>query len=180
MPPRPEADQGRVAIGRIRRAHGVRGELCVQPYAAEPSRYASLECVEVKGAQRAVVGVRTHGADILMCLEGVESRSDADALRGAELFVAARERAPLPEGRYYVDDLVGITAVDVDGATLGRVEEVLALPAQDLLRLSTPYGEGLVPMVKAMVVAIDLNARRIVLDLPAGLLPEPPDGGTSR
>jgi 16S rRNA processing protein RimM len=71
-----------------------------------------------------------------------------------------------------VDDLIGLSAVDRAGETLGRVEEVLPMPAHDVLRLSTPHGEGLVPMVRAMVVEIDLEAGRMVLDLPAGLLPE--------
>lgn len=146
----------------------------MQPYASEPSRYASLRLVELGGVEREVLAVRSHGPDILMQVAGVPDRAAAEALRGAELFVPARERAPLPEGRYYVDDLVGVAAVDPDGAPLGRVEEVMALPAHDVLRLSTPFGEGLVPMVRAMVVAVDLDQRRIVLDLPAGLLPQPP------
>ena len=152
----------------------MRGELCVQPYASDPSRYDRLRRVVVGGCERAVVAARPHGPDILVRLEGVGDRAAADALRGEELFVPASERAPLPEGRYYVDDLVGLAAVGPDGAWLGRVEEVLALPAHDVLRLSTPWGEGLVPMVKAMVLAVDLSAGRIVLDPPAGLLPEPP------
>jgi 16S rRNA processing protein RimM len=161
-----------VAIGRIRRAHGVRGELCVQPYAAEPSRYASLREVAIGDDVMRVTAVRSHGEDMLLSLEGVSDRKSAEALRGQELFVPASERAPLPDGRYYVDDLVGLAAVDPAGNVLGRVEEVLALPAHDVLRLSTPHGEGLVPMVKAMVLAIDLGSGRIVLDLPLGLLPE--------
>ncbi len=152
----------------------------MQPYAAEPSRYASLGAVEIGGTMRRVEGVRGHAGDVLVRLEGVGDRSAAAALRGLELFVAAEERAPLPEGRYYVDDVVGLEAVDPDDAPLGRVEEVLPLPAHDVLRLSTPYGEGLVPMVKAMVVRVDLAAGRIVLDLPPGLLPEPPAGRAAR
>lgn len=146
----------------------------MQPYAADPSRYDTLRRVQVGGAELAVLGVRAHGADILMRLAGVVDRGGAEALRGQELFVPASERAPLAKGRYYVDDLVGLTAVDRSGAPLGRVEEVLALPAHDVLRLVTPHGEGMVPMVKTMVVAVDLDAGRIVLDPPAGLLPEPP------
>ena len=148
----------------------------MQPYAADPSRYASLREVEVGGAWLRVVGVRDVGGDVLLRLDGVADRDAADALRGKELFVVGAARAPLPEGRYYVDDLVGLAAVDRTGRALGRVEEVLDLPAHDVLRLSTPHGEGLVPMVKAMVLEIDLAGGRVVLDPPAGLLPEPPRG----
>jgi 16S rRNA processing protein RimM len=160
-----------VAIGRIRRPHGVHGEFHLEPYAADLGRYASLGRVVVGGTARRVVRARVGAAGVLLTLEGVADREAAQALAGEELFVAVEERAALPADRYYVDDLIGLAVVDRGGARLGTVAGVLAQPAQDLLEVDTPAGRALVPLVRAIVVDVDLAGGRVVVDPPAGLIP---------
>jgi len=176
--PRPSAEGARVAVGRVRRAHGVRGELVVEPYGDDLDRFRALGEVCVGDEAHTVTAVRPHQGMVLMQLEAVCDRTAAAALAGAEVTVPGQERAPLPQGRYYLDDLVGLTVVAPDGRALGQVREVLRYPAQDLLRLDTPAGEGLVPMVRAFVLSVDLVAGRIVVDAPPGLLPEREGAGT--
>jgi 16S rRNA processing protein RimM len=171
-----------VAIGRVRRPHGVRGELSVEPYAADVARYESLGRVFVDGIERRVRGVRVHGDAVLLTLEGVDGREAADALRNMEICVPAAERAPLPPERFYIDDLIGLRVVDTKGRARGVVQSVLERPGADLLQVRTPSGgEGLVPMVRAIVKQVDVAAGEILIDPPEGLLPDPDgDGGGAR
>ncbi|MCL6595328.1 MAG: ribosome maturation factor RimM [Firmicutes bacterium] len=161
-----------VAVGRVRRPHGVRGEMWLEPYAADPARYRALRRVFVGGRPYPVAGVRVGREGILLRLAGVDDRTAADALRGLEVCVPAEERAELPAGRYYVDDLVGLRVLGPDGRPLGTAVDVRSLPAQDVLVVRTKQGEAWVPMVRALVREVDVAAGRIVIDPPAGLLPE--------
>ena len=182
MEPKADSSGELVAIGRVRRPHGVHGELSVEPYAADVARYASLKRVFVDGIERRVRGVRAHGDAVLMVLEGVDGREAADALRDQEISVPASERAPLPPERFYIDDLVGLRVLDQEGRVRGVVKAVLERPAADLLEVRTPDGaEALVPLVKAIVRRVDVAAGEVVVDPPQGLLPDPDgDGGGGR
>lgn len=178
MEPKASSSGGLVAIGRVRRPHGIRGELSVEPYAADMARYASLERVFVDGTERGVRGVRVHGNAVLMVLEGVDGREAADALRNVEICVPATERAPLPPERFYIDDLVGLRVIDTEGRVRGVVDAVLERPGADLLQLRTPSGaQGLVPLVRAIVRRVDVAAGEVVVDPPQGLLPDPDGHG---
>ena len=105
---------------------------------------------------------RLHGRWGLAAFAGMEDRSAAEALIGRSLMVRDEDRWPLPEGRYYADDLVGMAAVGVGGADLGRVQGVVPGLAHDLLQLSSG---PLVPMVRAWV-AIDSETRRVTVLMP--------------
>lgn len=172
MEPKPSERGGLVAIGRVRRPHGVRGELCVEPYAADMHRYDSLQRVFIREREHRVRSVRPHGDVVLLFLEGVDGREAAEAMRNVEVAVPATERAPLPPDRFYIDDLVGLRVVDTEGRLRGSVVEVMERPGAHLLRLTTPAGEeGFVPLVRAIVKGVDVAAGEVVIDPPEGLLP---------
>jgi 16S rRNA processing protein RimM len=110
-----------------------------------------------------VLDWKRAGANIAVRLEGVETREAAQALTGAEVGVDRAALPPTSPGEYYWDDLVGLEAVNRDGAALGRVISILELPAHPVLVLAGER-ERLVPLVTERLVAVDLGNRRVTLD----------------
>lgn len=190
-------------IGYVRRAHGVRGALHVQlhdPQSTALERVARIFVAQPKGnneckgegkaqgkgegKDRPARELRVRGAQALsggafvLGVEGIDDRDAAEALQGATLLAVRADLGPLEEDELYVADLIGCAAVREDGMVLGQVTAVPNLAGQDLLALALPGGgEALVPYVPALVLAVDLDARRVVLDPPEGLLEleaEPP------
>jgi 16S rRNA processing protein RimM len=154
------------------RPHGLRGEVLVVYVSNRPERF-SAGSVLFTGGRALVVGAARpfggpepagrppRGSRWLVGFEGIGDRDAAEALRGAVLEGEALE--DLPEGEWWVHDLVGAEVVDPGGRTLGRVAAIEANPAHDLLVLE---GGGLVPIVFVVEVA----PGRVVVDPPAGLL----------
>lgn len=122
-----------------------------------------------KGRDLVVEAARGHRDRFLVTFEGVETRSEAELLRGA-LYVAEEEKRELEEDEYWLQDLVGCRVETVDGDAIGEVVDVIEAPAQDLLVVSTPDGERYVPMVKEIVPSVDVAARTVTVAPPDGLL----------
>lgn len=141
-------------------------------------RYDSLARVFLAGRAYVVRSARPQGDTLLLALEGVDSREAADALRNVEIDVPLAERAPLAPDRFYLDDLLGLRVIDPAGRLVGTVVEVLERPAAEVLRIRmADGGEGLVPLVRAIVQQVDLAAGEVRIDPPRGLLPEHAPGG---
>lgn len=158
-----------VPVGRVAKAHGIRGEVSIEILSDHPERFAVGALLGHRDAQLTVETVRPHQGRLLVKFEEVADRNDAERLRGAMLTVPSAERLPLPEGRYYPSDLVGLDVVAADGTTLGRFARVVESPAHDLWAVAVGAREVLVPAVEAFIVSVDLPARRITLDPPEGL-----------
>jgi 16S rRNA processing protein RimM len=123
------------------------------------------------GTGREVVIERawTHNGEIVVQFQGVDTRNAAEELRGLELRIPASERPPLTEGEYYLSDLVGCVVVDTDGREIGEVAAWHDYGAAPLLEVRRGEQEILVPFTPAIWREVDLEKRRIVVDLPAGL-----------
>ena len=163
----------RVCVGAIAGAWGVRGEVRLKSFCADPeaiATYAPLWTEDggrsfvVKVTRRIPNGLAAH-------LSGVQSREEAETLRGTRLF-AARDRLPaLPDDEFYHADLIGLDVFDPGGAPIGRVHAVLNHGAGDLLEIIV-QGRAqslLLPFTRAVVPTVDLARRRIVADPPEEL-----------
>lgn len=158
-----------VLVGRVAKAHGIRGEVSVEVLSDHPGRFI-VGAVFQSGEQDLIIEtIRPHQDRMLVKFVEVSDRNDAEAIRGAKLTIPAEERAALPEGHYYPSDLVGLDVVDPSGAKLGRFIRVVDSPAHDIWVVQNARGEVLVPAVKQFVIGVDLEARRITLDPPEGL-----------
>lgn len=140
------------------------------PISDDPHRWdPGARLVHEDGRTLTVESSRRHkGSRLLIKFAGVDGRTEAEELRGAVYVEGARRRA-LDEGEFWQSDLVGCAVVDADGLTLGEVTSVTEGAAQDLLEVDTPRGMRLVPLVEAIVVSVDLEARRITVNPPEGL-----------
>lgn len=157
-------------MGRIGKPHGIRGEVYVERISDDPGRFEiGSELIHEDGRTLRVASARAHRDRFLVRFEGIESRADAEDLRGA-LFAPSGTLRTLGEDEYWAHELIGCVVVTGAGAEVGRVEGVVDAPAQDLLVVATPAGERYVPMVRELVPEIDLAARRVVVTPPEGLL----------
>ena len=163
-----------LVVGVVRRPHGIVGELSVDPVTSFPERFrAGLSLVWQKADERrtlAVSSVRPHGNRLLVTFEGVASIDEARRLCGGDLSVHSTEAVPAPEGFYYSHELAGWRCEDVQGRLLGSVAGLEKTTAGPLLEVDTPSKKGvLVPFVQGILVTIDRDSRRVVLDPPDGL-----------
>lgn len=163
----------RVCVGAIAGAFGVRGEVRLKSFCAEPEAIAGYAPLFTEdGSRRFDVSLRGVIANGLAArLSGVETREQAEALRGVRLF-AGRDRLPsLPDDEFYHADLVGLEVLDTGGTVLGRVSAVLNHGAGDLLEVQRKGAPGLLlPFTRAAVPTVDLASGRIIADPPEGLL----------
>ncbi len=167
--------QDTVLVGRVRRAHGVRGEVVVEALSDVSGRFvvgARLLVTPVGGARRTLRAetVRGHNEGLLVRFEGVVTRDDADLLRGADLEVLSSQSPRAPAGAFYYFELVGCRCRDGRYGELGRVAEVVEDGGGLLLEIESPGRHLLVPFVRAFLKSVDVTAGEIELDLPEGLI----------
>jgi 16S rRNA processing protein RimM len=174
-------DPGFLVVGHLSRAHGIRGELYVQPLTDHPEGTFAPGAVLRQGDAQArapdpslpplhVVASRPFRDGYLVTFDGVGSRSQAETLRGRYLVRAVEEVEPPGEDEVFYHELLGSEVRTVDGVELGRVVEVYELFPADLLEVR---GEGrtyMIPFRKEIVVEVDREGRRLVVDPPDGLL----------
>ena len=149
-------------MGRVAGSYGVRGWIKVVPGGGVRDALPGLTEWWLGGEAYRVSEARVHGATIVAKLDGIETREQALALKGAKVSV---EREALPEaeeGHYYLTDLVGLEVVNEQGERLGTVKQWISNGAQDVMEVS---GERtrLIPWVPAIVKTVDLAARRVVV-----------------
>ena len=170
-----------LVVGRVGRAHGVRGEVSVQVRTDDPGRRfapGTILATDPAALGPLTVGsVRWHLGRLLVRFDGLADRTRAEELAGALLLVdSAAVGTPEDPDEFNDHDLIGLVAVTVAGDRVGTVTDVLH-HGQDLLVISAAgagagagAGETLVPFVRAIVPEVDIAAGRLVLDPPPGLL----------
>lgn len=162
-------------VGEIRRPHGLNGEVSVDPRTDFPDRFVpGLPLIWRRGENaRSLVleTVRAHSGRLLMRFEGVGSIEDAAALAGGDLCVDEEDAVSPPEDFFYGHALEGWSCTDAQGSALGVVARLEQTAAGPLLEVRTPSGrEILVPFVRPILLRVEQETRRIVLDPPPGLL----------
>lgn len=163
-----------VTVGTINGTFGVRGELRVAPESDHPHRLQTLAQMQVfvhKNGVREpyrVLSVEQQRALWHIRLEGVQTREQAQALIGGELQIPKTKVLPLPEGQYYIFQIIGLQVETEAGEVLGRVAEVLQPGANDVYVVHGKDGqELLIPAIKQVVLNIDLaNGRLVIRPLP--------------
>jgi len=162
-------------VGRVARTHGNKGQVIVNPetdFAHDRFAVGNEVVVEQHGRSttRRITAVRFQEGRPIVGLDGVETMNDAEALAGAELKMPASELGPLPANTFYRHDLVGCEVKGSAGQALGRVTGVEGPLERSLLIVATARGELMVPMAVGIVVEVDPAAKRIVVELPEGLM----------
>ncbi|GAB4530593.1 MAG: ribosome maturation factor RimM [Anaerolineae bacterium] len=163
-----------LAIGRIIRPHGLRGEVAVEVWTDFPERFDSIQVVYLGDSQQAdlwqVAACRWHKDRVLLTLRGCEDRASAESLRGLLVQIPIEEAMSLPEDEYYPHQLVGLDVVTVEGEDLGRISEVIFTNANEVYVVVGPRGQLLLPAIADVIEQIDLDNGRMTVRLMDGLV----------
>ncbi len=159
-----------VAVAHLVRARGIKGELVAIPLNDRRERFDQLRRVLVNGVELDVERVWWHGDRLILKFRGIDTRSQAEAISGTAVNVPVLERAPLPEGEFYLSDLVGCKVFHrASGHSVGTVsgwqESGGGAPLLELA--GSPI---LIPFARSICREIDIAGKRIVIDPPEGLL----------
>ena len=167
-----------LSIGKIVGAHGIKGVLKVFSYAESASRFASGLSLYLKGAGSGenvfkIKWAKAHSKVILLSLEGITNRDQAEALIGSELFISRDLLEELEEGTYYWSEIIGLAVFDMDDEYIGRVTSIIETGSNDVYVVTCPaekdVKEVLVPALTWVIKSIDLDKKIMTVDLPEGL-----------
>lgn len=165
-----------VLMGVITGVRGLKGELRVKPFNANPDEFFDYGPLLSEDGKKKFEGrvIGQAKGQLLVRLGGIGDRNAAEALKGTKLYLSREALPETDEDEFYHSDLVGLTAELLDGSVLGTIRWVLEAGAGASLEIETSSGELLVPFTKASVPIVDIQAGKVVIDPPDGLFDTPP------
>lgn len=159
----------KIKIGKTVNAVGLAGEVKIYSYAGSPERFNTLKRLYIGENEFAVESVRLKGATPIVKLSGVTNRNAAEALRERDVFMAEEDLEELPEGEYYVRDLLGFEVFEEE-RLVGTLKDILKNGPQDVYAVQTAGGkEILVPGVAEFIKKVDMDAKKIEVKLIEGM-----------
>ena len=177
-------DRSQLRVGRLTKAHGLKGAIKVELYTDDPARRftpGAIFTLQVPtsspwhGKNLELIELKWYNSHPVAFFKDVPDRSAAETLVKAILWIDHDEsESPDEEDAWFDHQLVGLKVIR-DGAEVGTVSQIDHFPAQDLLTVATASGDVLVPFVKAIVTAVDVTAGTLTVDPPLGLFEELPD-----
>jgi 16S rRNA processing protein RimM len=167
-------------LGEILRPHGVRGEIRVRVLTEYPERLPQMPQVYIGNSPEApadrpfaIERARVQQDYALVKLSGIDTRDQAEMLRGQFLMVETKDAVPLEDDEIYLYELIDMTVVTEAGDALGRLMEVIETGANDVYVIDSPeYGEVLIPATPEVILSVDTVTRTLTVRLLDGLLPE--------
>lgn len=167
---------GRIAVGVIRKSHGIRGEASVEPWTDSADRFTELDNVtlvspdESKTREMLIETARVHQGRALVKFSGIDSPEDVQTLQGWTIEIPEEEARELDEDEYFLHDLVGLTLFDANGNARGVVKDVLEGGGGLLLVVKRADGKEFeMPFAADLCTEINLAEKRMVVALPEGL-----------
>jgi len=158
-------------VGRVVAPWGRRGEVKVQVVSNFPDRFAAGQTLYVDGEPLRIEDSRYHRQHILLKFLGIDSIEEAEKLRKQDLMIPLSQVRELPPGEFYIFQLVGLDVVTADGRALGRIIDVMATGSNDVYVVAGECGEILIPAIEDVVLSIDLDRGRVLVEPIEGLLP---------
>ena len=158
----------KVVLGQIVAPHGVRGDLRIMPLTSNTQLFMDMDYLLLPDERRLqIVKARPHKNIMLVTVKEVTSIEEAEMLRGQKVSVYREDMPELPEGRYYVGDLIGLPVLDEEGGQIGVFKDVLQTGSRDVYVIQPPEGKDiLVANIPENIREIDLPNRRIIVRLP--------------
>lgn len=174
-------DRSQLRVGRLTKAHGLKGAIKIELYTDDPARRftpGAIFTLQVPtsspwhGKNLELIELKWYNSHPVAFFKDVPDRSVAETLIKAILWIDHDEsETPDEEDAWFDHQLVGLRVIR-DGVEVGTVSQIDHFPAQDLLTVATASGDVLVPFVKAIVTAVDVTARTLTVDPPLGLFEE--------
>lgn len=162
----------KIEIGKVTSAVGLKGEVKVYNYSDSADIYRTTETVYLEDERKKIQSVRTQKNMVVLKLEGVDDRNGAEKVRGKTIYITEADLPELPEGQFYVRDLIGMEVIDAEaGVPIGVVRDVIQNTAQDIFDVKTTEGKQvLIPKVPEFIIDIDKETRKIQVKLIEGMM----------
>jgi 16S rRNA processing protein RimM len=160
-------------IGKIIRPHGIRGEVAMRVMTAHPERLPKIETLYVgeKRLPHRVKQIRSHKQGMLLLLEGMADRDEAETLRGQFVYIHIKNAVPLEDGEYYLFQIEGIRVITDTGEELGHLTDLIETGANDVYVVTTPDSrEILLPVIPEVIRRVDIPAGIMTVHLLEGLI----------
>lgn len=160
-----------IEIGKIVNTHGIRGEVKIQPWCDDPYIFDELEYLIIDGKEYDIINNRMHKNCQIVQLSGITSMNDAELMRN-KIVMAEREVFDLPEGRYFITDIIGLTVKEESGRVLGIVDDVIKTGSNDVYSLKDTFNKKpvLIPVLDDVIIETNINEGYITVRLPNGLI----------
>lgn len=174
-------DPRHLILGQVLRPHGIQGELRVQLTTHYPERFKTRNLLvmgtdpenEATFVEYPVERIRLHQGYGIVKLEAINTRDEADLLRGQYVLIPLAEAVPLEPDEYYHFQLIGLEMVTDTGQSIGQVTEILETGANEVYVVQgSAYGEVLIPAIDSIIQTIDVSAGHIIITPIPGLLPD--------
>ena len=161
-----------IRVGKIANTHGVKGCLKIIPLTDDIDRFDELEYVYVENEnkKRKITNVWYRKGMVYLDLEGVESMDDAMKLKEKYLQIDESQLKELPEGSYYIFDLIGLEVYSTAGDYIGKIKEVHQTGANDVYEVLNGYKTYYIPAIKDVVKEISIENKNVTIDVLEGLL----------
>jgi 16S rRNA processing protein RimM len=165
---------GALHIGKIVGVHGMKGYLKVFSSAEstgpfEPGKHLTMKRPDGEMQTVKVVASQTYKKLLRIAFEDITDRSAAETLIGGELYIDRSELPEPEEGSWYWCDLIGLEVYGVDDTYLGRIENVFATGSNDVIVVKNGKTEILIPVIESIIYSVDLEGKKVTVDLPEGL-----------
>jgi 16S rRNA processing protein RimM len=161
-----------LVVGKIRRTHGVHGEVVAEIDTDFPEKIIPKTAIFLgeKHSKLIITSCRQHNEGLIIGFEGVNSPEEAGRFRNQVLSIPSSEASELPEGGYYFHDLLGLAVEDEGGKSLGSLVEILETGANDVYVVKNDAGhELLLPAIREVILKVDLNSKKMKVHLLPGL-----------
>jgi 16S rRNA processing protein RimM len=168
-------DGKKILIGYVSSAHGIKGEIQVVPLTDFPERFRRMNSLDLYSGDMFVrtlriTSVREYAGKGWILESELPDRNEAERCVGMSILIDSGERVPLPEGSFWVDDLIGLSVQDKEGNVLGAVEEFISSGGHEIYEIKDKEGKlHYIPAVENFVKDIDLDSKKIVVELIEGL-----------
>jgi 16S rRNA processing protein RimM len=173
------AESDWITVGQVVGAFGVHGEIKVDPFTSFPDRFAETQTLYA-GARYTpytVLGAHWHKRHVLLQLAGIDDMDAAERLRGQALYIPSSEIHELPDGQFYLHDVIGLQVHSVDGRHLGSVKDIVQTGGTDLFVVERTGSnrEMLLPAVREFIKSVDVASGVMTVDPIPGLLDDDGD-----
>ena len=161
----------KIKVGQVVNVVGLRGELKVYHYSDYKERFEELSKVYLENTLYKISGVRYMKEIVILKLEGIDDRTEAEKHRGEDIYFDKEDTSVLPEDTYYISDLIGLSVIDESGSILGTLSDVIQNRAQDLYEVERENkSKFLIPAVEEFILKIEMNSRTMTVRLIEGLM----------
>ena len=170
-----------IVIGRVSKPHGVKGEIRIEYFNPEnPHFFSNYQMIFLQGDEESLhpyrlLKVRPHKKFILAQLEGIQTRAEAEQMRGRVVLIDHSELPPLEEDEYYWQDILGMRVISEQGEDVGTIKEIVPTGSNDVYVVQKGAQEFLIPATQDVIMSIDIEGRTMVIRPLEGLLQQEDD-----